>query len=96
MEKLTIEDISFATGFIEEWLKNAPAQVKEHLRVLADGVTLYREMYGNAKDDYDSLLDRYNQLTALSANYLQMIKEQREQMNSLLADGQREFHKAEE
>lgn len=95
MEKLTEQDISFAQGFIEEWLKDSPAQVKEHLKVLADGVVFYREKFLVVEEDYTKLLDRYNQLTALSSNYLAALSQQKEQIDSLLIETQREFHKTE-
>lgn len=95
LEKLTPQDISFAQGFIEEWLKDAPDPVKEHLNVLVDGVAFYREKYIIAQEDYDRLQNNYNQLTALSASYLGLLEQQKEEINGLLIETQREFHKTE-
>lgn len=88
-------DISHVQGFLEEWLKNEPAAVKENLKTLIDGVAYYRKKYLDAQEDYSKVLEDYNRLTALSAGYLQHISQQKEQIDGLLIDSQREFHRPE-
>ncbi len=88
-------DISHVQGFLEEWLKNEPAAVKENLKTLIDGVTYYRKKYLDAQEDYSKVLEKYNQLTALSSSYLGLLSQQKEQIDGLLIETQREFHKPE-
>lgn len=85
-------DISMAQGFLEEWLKDAPAAVKEHLELLVSGISFYREKCSEAQEDRSRTLDIYNQLVAQSALYLQSMQQQREQIDQLLIETQREFH----
>lgn len=86
-------DISHVQGFLEEWLKNEPVVVKENLQTLIDGVEYYRKKCLDAQEDYSKVLEDYNRLTALSAGYLQHISQQKEQIDGLLIETQREFHR---
>lgn len=86
-------DISWARGFLDEWLKDAPPAVKENLDVLTGGVSYYRDKFLAIQEDHAKLQESYNQLTALSASYLGLLNQQKEQIDGLLADSQREFHK---
>ena len=88
-------DIHFAIGFVREWLRTAPEQVIQHLDEIISGVEYYRQKHNTLNEDYQILNKRYNDLTALSAGYLQMIQEQRSQMDQLLIDSQRDLHKQE-
>ena len=88
-------DISYCKAFLEEWLKSAPIPVKDSLKTLVDGVAFYRDKYTTVKDDYDILLERYTQLPGLSAGYLQLLQSQKVQIDVLLMEDQREFHKQE-
>jgi hypothetical protein len=88
-------DVAMARGFLEEWLKNENVVVLDNLKVLADGVAFYRQKYLEQQSDYAILQDHYNRLTAQSAQYLQYIQSQKEQMDQLLIDNQRGLHKPE-
>jgi hypothetical protein len=85
-------DISFSGAFIEEWIKGSPAQVMEHLKTVVDGVALYRNKYLAAQEDHAILQARYNDLTALSSQYLMIIQELRQQVDGLLIETQRDLH----
>lgn len=85
------QDYSFSQGFIEEWLKDAPTQVKEHLQTLAAGITAYREKYVSAQEDYDKLLQQYNQLMATSAQHLQFSQQLKQQLDEALIREQRTY-----
>jgi hypothetical protein len=87
------QDYAFSQGFIEEWLKNAPSQVKEHLAIFVSGLQAYREKFLSIQEDYDSLLLKYNQLTATSAQYLQFIQTQKQQLDEALIREQQAYHK---
>jgi hypothetical protein len=86
------QDYSFSQGFIEEWLKDAPQQVKEHLATLVSGIIAYREKYVAIQEDYDKLLQRYNDLTAVSAQHLEFMRQQKEQLDQALIENQRGYH----
>jgi hypothetical protein len=86
------QDYSFSQGFIEEWLKDSPKQVKEHLATLVSGITAYREKYVTIQEDYDKLLQRYNELTAVSAQHLEFMRQQKEQLDEALVREQRQYH----
>jgi hypothetical protein len=88
-------DTSFAQGFLEQWLKDEPPAVLDNLKTMVDGVKFYRQKYLDIQSDYAILQDHYNRLTAQSALYLQHMQQQKEQMDQLLIDDQREFHKTE-
>lgn len=89
-------DISYSAEFVKVWLDGAkpptPGQVIENLAVVVNGVALYRKKFLDAQEDHDILLARYNELTALTANYVQVIAELRQQNEGLLIETQREFH----
>jgi hypothetical protein len=86
-------DISHVQGFLEEWLKDEPVVVKENLQTLIDGVAHYRQRYLDGQEDYARLLENYNRLAGLSAQYLQQAQQQKEQMDQFLIEDQREFHR---
>jgi len=91
-------DISYAQGLLEAFLDEkllgtAYSTVQENLKTLVNGVEHYREKYLLIQQDYISLLEKYNQLTALSSGYLQLMQQQKEQIDGLLIEQQREFHR---
>ena len=88
-------DISMAKGFLEEWLKESPEAVRDNLKTIVDGVSLYRQKYLDIQEDYNKTLESYNRLTALSSLYLQQISQQKEQIDQLLIDTQRDLHRTE-
>ena len=67
----------------------------DNLKVLSDGVNFYRQKYLDIQEDYARLLDNYNRLTAQSAQFLQYSQELKNQIDQMLVDDQREFHKTE-
>jgi hypothetical protein len=91
-------DTAYAEGLLGGVLENANASetIKEAFNSLVAGAAGYREKYIAVQMDYDSLLEKYNQLTALTSNYLQVIQELRQQVDGLLVETQREFHRKEE
>ncbi len=89
-------DLSYAIGFVEAWNEKAPEQVKQNFKLVTDGVKLYRDKYVAAQQDVIDLRQKYNDLTALSANYLAVIQQLRQQIDGLLIETQREFHHKEE
>ena len=89
-------DIHFSIGFLQEWLKDAPIQVKQYLDHIISGVDYYRQKLKDSEEDLEILTTRYNQLTALSAGYIQLIQEQRQQIETFQIEEQRPFHQKEE
>src|SRR5271163_3536257 len=71
------KDIAYAQGFLGGW---APKEtiVKEWLGVLISGVDYYREKCEAINEDYQGLLVKFNQLTSMSAGYLQLIQEHKD------------------
>ena len=98
MDPLTEQqlDISFAQGLLEGWVdgEKEPTRttLRENLKQLTDGIDMYRTSLQTVKTDYALLLERYNNLTSLSAQYLGLISELRQQNQDLLIETQREFH----
>lgn len=88
-------DIAFDQGLLEGVLVNAPTPVKDALKGLIDGVEHYRQKYADSEERYAVLQAQYNHLTSLSAQYLGMIQTQREQMDQLLIESQKDLHKTE-
>lgn len=88
-------DISMAQGFLDEWLKDSPGAVKDNLKTLADGVTFYRDKFIEIQEGYTKLQENYNQLAALSSSYLALLNQQKEQIDQLLIEEQRDFHRGE-
>lgn len=86
MKQLTAveQDYSFSQGFIEEWLKDAPKQVKEHLAILIEGISSYREKYVSIQEDYTKLQGEYNRLMATSAQHLEFMSQQKLQLDEAL------------
>ena|SRR6266850_1120692 len=95
IKQLTIveQDYSFSQGFIEEWLKDAPKQVKEHLAILLEGISSYREKYLSIQEDYDRLQVEYNRLMATSAQHLAFMAQQKQQLDEALIREERVYHK---
>lgn len=89
-------DIHFSIGFLQEWLKDAPSQVMQYLEQVVSGVDYYRQKLKDSEEDLEILTTRYNQLTALSAGYIQLIQEQRQQIETFQIEEQRPFHQKEE
>jgi hypothetical protein len=93
-------DIAYAGSFLQEWARGEKETVKlqlaDNVETLVNGVTYYREKYFTAKEDYQTLLDKYNQLTALSAGYLNLMNQQKQQIDQFLIEGQRDLHHGEE
>jgi|SRR6266850_2385208 len=87
------QDYSYSQGFIEEWLKDAPKQVQEHLQILAAGLTAYREKYLSIQEDFDKLQQEYNRLMATSAQHLEFMRQQKEQLDEALIREQRVYQK---
>jgi len=81
-------------------LKNQPDEVKKQVQENFDrvigGIGTYRQKYLVVQNDYADLLEKYNQLTALSAQYLGTLQTQRDQIDQLLSEDQRQFHKTSE
>src|SRR5712664_4923930 len=85
------QDYSFSQGFIEEWLKDAPKQVKEHLAILLEGISSYREKYLSIQEDFDKLQREYNRLMATSAQQLAFMSQQKQQLDEALIREQRAY-----
>lgn len=89
-------DYQYSQGFLERWLEiitpAPPKQIKEHLDVLVGGIKAYREKYISIQEDYNKLNELYIKLAGLSAQYLETMKQQREQIDQELIEQQREFH----
>jgi hypothetical protein len=95
----TEKDYQYSQGFLERWVELGqtskpplPKQIGEHLKVLADGLKAYREKYVAIQEDFDRLNDLYSRLVGLSAQYLETIRFQKEQIDQTLIEQQREFH----
>jgi hypothetical protein len=91
---VTERDIAYAEGFLEKWLddEEAPKPVLEQLKVLADGVRTYRSRLEEQHADLADLQSKYNSLTGLQAQYLGLMAQQKEQIDQLLVETQKEFH----
>ena len=88
-------DISYAAAFLREWLKvdmNKSPVLRDNLEHVIHGVKHYRDKYIESEERFAGLQERYNQLTALSSQYLMLIQQLREQNEQLLIDSQRPEH----
>lgn len=89
-------DYQYSQGFLEHWLEittpTPPKQIKEHLDVLVGGIKAYREKYISIQEDYNKLNELYTKLAGLSAQYLDTMKQQRDQLDQELIEQQREFY----
>src|SRR5258708_12987973 len=74
------QDYSFSQGFLEEWLKDAPKQFKDHLATLISAVSGYPEKYLASQEAYNKLLLQYNQLVSTLPPSLQIIHHQNQQL----------------
>lgn len=88
-------NFSYSQGFLEEWLRPAPAGVREHLETLVGAITFYKDRASLLEQDNTKLRNDYNNLAAQSAQYLQLIQQQKEMIDQHLIDGQRDLHKEE-
>jgi hypothetical protein len=90
------KDYAYSQGVLEGWLDKQPEparkQLLEHLTTLNNAVSAYREKYLSIQTDYDRLQIMYNQLMAASAQYLETMSQQKQQLDEFLIDQQREFH----
>ena len=85
-------DFGYAEGFLVEWLKGSPAQVKEHLSVLVEAIKFYKDKLADAEADLRDANDKYIVLTAQAAQYLELMSQQKELIDQNLIENQREFH----
>lgn len=88
------QDYAFSEGFLREWLKDAPTQVKEHLTILTGGISYYREKYLSAQEEYARLNDVYAKVSAQSIEVLKTMQQQTERIaeTERLIEEQREQH----
>ena len=89
-------DYGYAQGFLVEWLKNSPPQVKEHLQILVDGINFYKDKVRTLEQDLETTNGRYNALTAQTAQYLDLMAQQKDLLDQTLMDNQREHHRYDE
>lgn len=87
-------DYGYSEGFLREWLKDAPAQVKEHLTIMANGISYYREKYVSAQEEYTRLNDVYAKVSAQSLEVLKIMQQQTDRINETerLIEEQRDQH----
>ena len=85
-------DFGYAEGFLIEWLKGSPAQVKEHLDVLVEAIKFYKGKLADAETDLRNANDKYSALMLQSAQYLELLGQQKELIDQNLIENQREFH----
>jgi hypothetical protein len=90
------KDFAYSQGFLETWVDGENPQVrahlKEHLDKVVAGMTWYRENYKTLQEDLTNLRGQHNALTVTSAQYLQVIQQQKELIDQQLIDSQKEFH----
>jgi hypothetical protein len=110
IKQLTVveQDYAYSEGLIKGWvdgvfegvLKNAPdnvkKQVKENLDILIEGISSYREKYVSIQEDYDRLQSEYNRLMATSAQHLEFMAQQKQQLDEALIREQRAYQTDEE
>ena len=85
-------DFGYAEGFLIEWLKGSPAQVKEHLSVLVEAIKFYKGKLADTETDLRNANDKYIVLAAQAAQYLELMSQQKELIDQNLIESQREFH----
>jgi hypothetical protein len=89
-------DYAYSEGLLQAWLDKTPEparkQLLEHLQIMAGAISAYREKYIGIQADYERLQTLYNNLMAASAQYLQVMQQQKEQIDQQLIEQQREFH----
>ena len=86
------KDYGYSQGFLEEWLKSAPPQVKQHLETLVKGIEHYRNKYLQTQEELAQRQRDYSNLAGLSASYLQQIQQQKEQLDEFLIEEQKPLH----
>jgi trans-aconitate methyltransferase len=91
------KDFAYSQGFLETWVETETNPVvknhlKEHLENVLKGFTFYREKFTTTADALEILRGHHNTLTATSAQYLQVIQQQKELIDQQLVDSQKEFH----
>jgi len=87
------QDYAYSQGFLDEWLKDAPSQVKEHLKILVDGIDSYRDNYATVQQKLDELQQQYNQALIASAQYLHLNQQLQQQLDEALAREQNNYRK---
>jgi hypothetical protein len=85
------QDYAYSQGFLDEWLKDAPLQVKEHLKILVDGIDAYRDNYTTIQEKLDTLQEQHNQLLIASAQYLHLNQQLQRQLDESLAREQKSY-----
>lgn len=92
-------DVAYAIGLVREWLVGAkpptPSQVTEAFQEIVTGVYFYREKYITIQQDLIQSQNNYNSLAGQSVLYLEQIQQQKQHIDQLLIDDQRQFHKQE-
>jgi len=93
------KDAAFSLSLIQAWFGGktglpdaVTVSLKDHFTAVSVGLDYWRAMYYEAMDQLQQSNDRYNELTAMSANMLQKIQTLEDQNEELLKDQQREFH----
>lgn len=94
-------DVAYDIGLVREWLAGAknpatPDQITEAFQEIVTGINFYREKYIMIQQDLIQLQNNYNALAGQSALYLEQIQQQRQHIDQLLIDDQREVHKKDE
>jgi hypothetical protein len=90
-------DFAYSKGFLESWVdgekdEDVKKHLKENLTKVVAGMSWYRENYVSIQEQLAHLRNQYNALTATSAQYLQMIQQQKEMIDQQLVETQKEFH----
>ena len=83
---------SFAQGFLENWAKNEPPQLRDYLTDLVNGLDYWRQKYYAIVEDYQKLNANYTNLTVAHGQLLQEAQFLRDQNTELLVESQKEFH----
>lgn len=85
-------DIAFAQGLLEGWLEKAPATVLENLKTLVSGVDYWKQKYYEILQQHNTLTSNYANLTQKSGELLQQMQHQKDQIDELLIDQQKQYH----
>jgi len=90
------QDVSYSIGFLEHWFADdtkltnlAKLQLLGHVKTLAEGIKMYRDKYLQTQEDLLKVRQDYNNLTGLSASYLQLLDQQKQQLDQYLIEEQR-------
>lgn len=85
-------DIAFAQGLLEGWLEKAPATVLENLKTLVSGVDYWKQKYYEILQQHNTLNSNYVNLTQKSGELLQQMQHQKDQIDELLIETQKDYH----